>query len=195
MALRLATPAQAVRDVVMRRLGLLAHFGSFSTPALRRADPASLTISTPHWTCGVQPSDLARPDLWQNLAHRSWRFLIHAGDHAIAAAEATLDAAGGARFESINEGPAVRATEDAIRFAETQPEVEAAGYEPVLLRTAHLYMSLLGLVDQGSNAVEFVIALPPTFAGLEEGVLLRPEQALTALRTIMERQATPRGRT
>ncbi|HET9383439.1 MAG TPA: hypothetical protein VFP69_21755 [Streptomyces sp.] len=128
-------PAPALR-AVLTALGSPAALNEARTPALRTAQgPATAELALPvhvldHITAeGVTATRLT-----------GWRFLIHCGGHAVAAAETVLTPDGWG-FSHFFEGPYITSTELALRQAEAAPHP----YQPRLLSLPSLYMLTLWL--------------------------------------------------
>jgi len=82
-----------------------------------------------------------------------WRFLIHCGDRAVAAADTMLTPDGWA-FSHFFEGPYIASTERALRQAEAMKQP----YQPRLLSVPSLYMLTLWL--HGESAADAATGHP-----------------------------------
>ncbi|WP_381801385.1 hypothetical protein [Streptomyces niveus] len=129
-------PAPALRSV-LAALGSPTAVREARTPALRSAQgPLSPELPLPvHVLEQIAPSSDAPQT---RLA--GWRFLIHSGDRAVAAADTMLTPDGWA-FSRFFEGPYISATQRALRQAETLN----SPYQPRLLSVPGLYMLTLWL--------------------------------------------------
>jgi hypothetical protein len=107
------------------------------TPALRSASgPLSAELPLP-----VHVLDrITKPGRRPRTRLAGWRFLIHSGDRAVAAAETMLTPDGWA-FSHFFEGPYVPSTELALR----QAEAITGSFQPRLLSVPELYMLTLWL--------------------------------------------------
>jgi hypothetical protein len=181
---------EAVRSVVT---GLAAGAG-FRTPALRRADPEALALSTPH-RVALLPLDRIRRDASLRAAAQTtgWRFLLHDRDKVVAAADAVAAKEGGFQFGQVNEGPFVAATEEAIRRAERLDAVRKRRFAPVLLTVPALYVMALWLEDRDGEE-DVVLALAPAPSELEPYAPITPGAFLAVLAKLRERVPAESGR-
>ncbi|MEU3188314.1 hypothetical protein ABZ707_29590 [Streptomyces sp. NPDC006923] len=136
-------PAPALRSV-LAALGSPTAVRDAHTPALQSVQgPLSPELPLPvHVLDQVTPA--GRTATPEGRVPRTrlvgWRFLIRAGDHAVAAADTMLTPDGWA-FSRFFEGPYVTATERAVRQAESL----GTAYQPRLLSVPELYMLTLWL--------------------------------------------------
>ncbi|WAU81001.1 hypothetical protein O1Q96_15210 [Streptomyces sp. Qhu-G9] len=138
-------PAPALRTV-LTALGSPTAVREARTPSLRSAQ-GPLTAEHP---LPVHVLDHITSTGASTTRLAGWRFLVHCGDRAIAAAETRLTPDGWA-FSHFFEGPYITATERALRQAETTP----GPYQPRLLSVPALYMLTLWLHgDCGADGAE-----------------------------------------
>ncbi|MGW1029553.1 hypothetical protein ACWD4J_38725 [Streptomyces sp. NPDC002577] len=129
-------PAPALRSV-LTALGSPTAVREAHTPSLRSVEGPV----TPELPLPVHVLDRDTPaGSSPTTTLTGWRFLIRAGDRAVAAAETRLTPDGWA-FSHFFEGPYIAATELALR----QAEVMATPYQPRLLSVPELYMLTLWL--------------------------------------------------
>ncbi|MFE9097472.1 hypothetical protein [Streptomyces sp. NPDC007264] len=128
-------PAPALRSV-LTALGSPTAVHEARTPSLRAAQgPASPEMPLPvHVLDRITPTGASATRL------AGWRFLIRAGNRAVAAAETMLTPDGWA-FSRFFEGPYIAATELALAQAEAMKQP----YQPRLLSVPELYMLTLWL--------------------------------------------------
>ncbi|ANS63770.1 hypothetical protein SLINC_1546 [Streptomyces lincolnensis] len=128
-------PTPALRSV-LTALGSPTAVREARTPSLLHAKgPATPELPLPvHVLDGVDPAGTPATRL------AGWRFLIHCGGRAVAAAETMLTPDGWA-FSRFFEGPYIASTERALRQAETMTQA----YQPRLLSIPRLYMLTLWL--------------------------------------------------
>ncbi|MEV5730043.1 MULTISPECIES: hypothetical protein [Streptomyces] len=128
-------PAPALRSV-LTALGSPTAVREARTPSLLTAQgPVTPELPLPvHVLDSVSAQGVPATRL------AGWRFLIRAGDRAVAAAETRLTPDGWA-FSHFFEGPYVRSTELALQQAETLTQP----YQPRLLSVPGLYMLTLWL--------------------------------------------------
>ncbi|MGW5737206.1 MULTISPECIES: hypothetical protein [Streptomyces] len=128
-------PAPALRSV-LAALGSPTAVREARTPSLRAAQgPASPELPLP-----VHVLDRIAPAGTSPTRLAGWRFLIRAGDRAVAAAD-TMLTPDGWTFSHFFEGPYIASTERALRHAEAMP----MPYQPRLLSVPELYMLTLWL--------------------------------------------------
>jgi len=131
----------AAQRAVQQEFDRLAAAGAFSTPNLRRADRATLTLVDPHRSTDLTLTALltqAHP-----TAHlRGWRFLVEDGRREpLAAAEGVAIGCNEYRLGLVNEGRFVPTTVEALRRARSiAPEAE-----PLLLVIPGLLVAALWL--------------------------------------------------
>lgn len=161
MPLRTAKPPALAHEAVRSRLAHVAGMAAFGTPAMRRASPDALAMSTPH-RIAVLALDRIRPDMSirKSVQKKGWRFLVHDGDHVAAAADAVRGAAGEHSFGHLNEGPFVQGTEEAIRRAEDIEAVKKGRFEPLFLMVPAICVVALWLLDLKGDA-DWFMAIPP----------------------------------
>ncbi|GGX97182.1 hypothetical protein [Streptomyces fructofermentans] len=128
-------PAPALRSV-LTALGSPTAVREARTPSLRTAQGPV----TPELPLPVHVIDRIAPEGDSATRLSGWRFLIRAGERAVAAADTRLTPDGWA-FSHFFEGPYVTSTERALRQAETMP----GSYQPRLLSVPELYMLTLWL--------------------------------------------------
>ncbi|MDI3388128.1 hypothetical protein QIS99_18250 [Streptomyces sp. B-S-A8] len=158
-------PAPALRSV-LAALGSPTAVREARTPALRAATgPVRPELPLPvHVLDRISPlGGPARTRL------TGWRFLLHAGAQAVAAADTRLTPDGWT-FSHFFEGPYATATERALRQAEALP----APYQPRLLSVPELYMLTLWLhgdlaADPGEGTprpTDLLVPLAPAPPGI-----------------------------
>jgi hypothetical protein len=194
MPLDVNNPPIAAYEAVQSVVSELAGKSEFRTPALRRADPRSLALSTPH-RIATLPLDRLRQakDLRGSTEIRGWRFLIHDGDRVIASTDAIVGQNGGFEFGQINEGPFNEGMEQAIRKAEGLPAVQRDHFEPVVLVVPALYIVALWLESLGNNA-DLILPLSPTPGELRALEPIKVEDFLSVARRLAERVPTDSSR-
>ncbi|EST19779.1 hypothetical protein [Streptomyces niveus] len=158
-------PAPALRSV-LAALGSPTAVREARTPALRSVQgPLSPELPLPvHVLEQIAPSSDAPQT---RLA--GWRFLIHSGERAVAAADTMLTPDGWA-FSHFFEGPYIAATQTALRQAETLK----SPYQPRLLSVPGLYMLTLWLhqdIDADASAgapapADLLVPLAPAPPGI-----------------------------
>ncbi|MFJ4688411.1 hypothetical protein ACIQNG_04130 [Streptomyces sp. NPDC091377] len=130
-----SAPAPALRSV-MTALGSPTAVRAAPTPSLRTAEGPV----TPELPLPVHVLDRVTAEGVSATSLTGWRFLIHSGGRAVAAADTRLTPDGWA-FSHFFEGPYVNATEHALQQAETL----TGPYQPRLLSVPSLYMLTLWL--------------------------------------------------
>lgn len=128
-------PAPALRTV-LTALDSPTAVREARTPSLRAAQGPT----TPEFPLPVYVLDRITPSGTPTSRLTGWRFLIHCGDRAVAAAETILTPDGWG-FSHFFEGPYIASTERALRQAETMKQP----YQARLLSVPELYMLTLWL--------------------------------------------------
>ncbi|MGW2638371.1 hypothetical protein [Streptomyces sp. NPDC001348] len=128
-------PAPALRSV-LTALGSPTAVREARTPSLRAAQGPA----TPELPLPVHVLDRITAEGVSATRLTGWRFLIHCGGRAVAAAETRLTPDGWA-FSHFFEGPYIASTERALRQAETMQQ----SYQVRLLSVPALYMLTLWL--------------------------------------------------
>ncbi|MDI3407499.1 hypothetical protein [Streptomyces cavernicola] len=132
----LTAPAPALRSVL----------AALASPTAPRPAPGSVRPELPlpvHVLDRIRPHAGPPSGTLPGPPHTrltGWRFLLHSGERAVAAADTVLTPDGWT-FSHIVEGPYVAAGERALRQAEALP----APYQPRLLSVPELYMLTLWL--------------------------------------------------
>jgi hypothetical protein len=128
-------PAPALRSV-LTALGSPTAVREARTPSLRTAQGPA----TPELPLPVHVLDRITAEGVSATRLTGWRFLIHSGGRAVAAAETRLTPDGWT-FSHFFEGPYIASTERALRQAETMQQ----SYQVRLLSVPALYMLTLWL--------------------------------------------------
>lgn len=175
-------PAPALRSV-LAALGSPTAVREARTPSLRAAQgPVSPELPLPvHVLDRITPSGTSPTRL------AGWRFLIRAGERAVAAADTMLTPDGWA-FSHFFEGPYIASTERALRHAEAMP----MPYQPRLLSVPELYMLTLWLhgdctADGAGGDLapsDILVPLAPAPPGIAAH---RPHRALELLKVLTHR--------
>jgi len=161
MPLNTIDPPIAAYEVVRSTVANLAAQAGFGTPALRRADPAALAISTPHRMAVLALNRIQEAkDLRSVVDFKGWRFLVHHQTTIVAAADAVEVGTNEYRLGQLNEGPFVNGTETAIRRAEGHDAIVKGRFAPVFLLVPAVYVAALWLEDQQADN-DLVMAMPP----------------------------------
>lgn len=119
-----------------------------------------------------------------------WRFLIRAGDRAVAAADSVLTADGWT-FSRFFEGPYIPSTELALR----QAEAMAQPYQPRLLSVPGLYMLALWLhgdpTADGAGGRPAATDLLVPLAPAPPGIAAHRPHRVTELLPVLTHRVTP----
>jgi hypothetical protein len=154
--------APDVLDAVRRALSATGRFPR------RRGGALSLSLPHPVFTAGLEPVAAEKP-LIETAELTGWRVLLEEDQAVVAAAELAVpdgDARSGA---SINRGPFVHSTVQALRMAERDKRVESARFEVRLLRVVALYVTALWLHSSETDS-DLFIPLSPAPAPLSVDV-------------------------
>jgi hypothetical protein len=161
MPLHTIDPPMAAYEAVQSTMADLVAQNGFRTPALRRADPAALALSSPHRTAvlGLDRIQGAK-DLRSAAQITGWRFLVHHETTVVAAIDAVQTEKNQYRLGHVNEGPFVAGTEAAIRRVETLDQIRDGRFAPIFLLVPAIYVAALWLEDQTASA-DLVMVIPP----------------------------------
>ena len=182
-----AAPAAALRSV-LTALSSPTAVREARTPALLGAQGPL----TPELPLPVHVLDRITAEGVAVTRLTGWRFLIHCGDRAVAAAETVLTPDGWA-FSHFFEGPYVASTGHALRQAESVPQT----YQPRLLSVPELYMLTLWLHgDRSADAAcghpgptDLLVPLAPAPPGIAAH---RPHRVADLLPVLTHRAAPTR---
>ncbi|MBZ6086319.1 hypothetical protein ABT348_17125 [Streptomyces olivaceus] len=179
-------PAPALRSV-LTALSSPTAVREARTPALLRAQGPL----TPELPLPVHVLDRITAEGVAVTRLTGWRFLIHCGDRAVAAAETVLTPDGWA-FSHFFEGPYVASTGLALRQAESVPQT----HQPRLLSVPELYMLTLWLhEDRAADAAshpeptDLLVPLAPAPPGIAAH---RPHRVADLLPVLTHRTAPTR---
>lgn len=193
MPLDVSNPPIAAYEAVQSVVSHLAGKSSFRTPALRRAEPKKLALSTPHQIAVLRVDRLREANAFRlALEFRGWRFLILDGDRVIASTDAVASQRGGFEFGQVNEGPFNGSMEQAIRKAEELPAVQKSHFEPVVVLVPALYIVALWLRSpQEEN--DIILPLAPAPSELQPFEPLAIKEFMAVARRLAERVPTGRA--
>jgi hypothetical protein len=158
-------------DVLDAVRGALSATGRFPR---RRGGALSLSLPHPVFTAGLEPVAAEKP-LIETAELTGWRVLLEEDQAVVAAAELAVpdgDARSGA---SINRGPFVHSTVQALRTAERDQRVESARFEVRLLRVVALYVTALWLHSSETDG-DLFIPLSPAPAPLSADIAYETPQ-------------------
>jgi Papain-like cysteine protease AvrRpt2 len=204
-------PTDAV-EIVRQTLSKRASASGFGLPMLSKADPEALSIAMPHKVEFLDLADIRGDRIPKQRRPECWRFLVleerpsgsaegggdqATGFHPIAAATAVRAEGGGFEFDGLNEGPFVRATQEAIRRAETLTANDGGPFEVALLVVPALCVVALWLQDLSSEAGDYsgagdrLIPIEPSQLVRDAVEPLDPALFLEALRRIDAQRVDP----
>lgn len=161
------SPPEAVDEVARSSLRELTTAGQVRISSLAGAAPSEVGLSTPHPVYSLSLTDVVENHPPSDDALTGWRYLVDVGAGPVAAAEiATTAQSTEPRFASLNQGPFVNATVEALPVAETGGG--QAEYSMRLLRIPALYVLAMWLhaEDEGEDAF---VPLAPAPDPLESG--------------------------
>ncbi|MET7983476.1 MULTISPECIES: hypothetical protein [unclassified Streptomyces] len=178
-------PAPALRTV-LTALGSPTAVREARTPSLRLAQGPV----TPELPLPVHVLDRITPAGASATRLAGWRFLIHSGDRAVAAADTMLTPDGWA-FSRFFEGPYITATELALRQAETMQQP----YQARLLSVPELYMLTLWLhgdcTADGATGHPAADDLLVPLAPAPPGIAAHRPYLVTELLPVLTHRVTP----
>lgn len=171
MGITVVSPDDSVTEMMRIQLAGMAQQRAFRTLRLAEAQPETLQLSVPHPVFNLDLDQIDGDDTLQRVSMTAWRYFVTSGNEIVAATEATAKHRHGrAVFSSINEGPFVHSSVQALREADTWPEVQSGQYVIALLRVPSIYFVALWLRDaQGRAKSDVFVPLKPSPPGVEGG--------------------------
>jgi hypothetical protein len=131
-------PAPDFLDAVRRAVSATGRFPR------RRGGALSLSLPHPVFTAGLEPLAAEKP-LIDAAELTGRRVLLEEDQAVVAAAELAVSNSDGRSAASINRGPFVHSTVEALRTAERDQRVESTRFEVRLLQVVALYVTALWL--------------------------------------------------
>jgi hypothetical protein len=183
MKMKYAKPPSMATEAISSKLASMGAEPHVRTHALRDVHPSELKADEPHQVYTMRLDQLVSGD--DRPSPSGWRFLLRQNDRAVAAAETITDDAGGSQFASLNRGPFVDGTVEALDFAGTLPDPAAGSYEPRLLDVPALHARALWL-HGGDDVEDVAIPVAPTPPGIEAQRVYPLSEFLTKLRSQAE---------
>lgn len=168
----------AVRD----NLSELAGRAAYRHRALARVNPLDVALALPHDVYSLGLDELVRGATLDDAQLVGRRFLVMAGDDAVASAEIARDDG-----FTATEGPFVTGTARAIAVAEQDPATADGDYEVRVLRVPALYLMALWLSGGGHQA-DLVIPMDPAPEPFSGGEKVRPDELLGRLAELARRR-------
>jgi hypothetical protein len=120
-----------------------------------------LSLSLPHpvFTAGLEPLAAEKP-LLEAAELTGRRVLLEEDQAVVAAAELAVSEGDGRSAASINRGPFVHSTVEALRTAERDQRVESSRFEVRLLQVVALYVTALWLHGSEADSDLFIPLSP-----------------------------------
>lgn len=160
---------------------------------------ADVTLSFPHQVHAVGLDHLAARQTLTDSTVTGWRYLVLAGDRAVACSEVSVGSeAEPSVLELVNVGSSAQSTGSTLQALDEVPEVQSGRYQPRMLKIPALSVFLLWLypLDGGDH---LFVALPPVPDFLDLDHIYREEELLDLLedpvRRSLEFDDSPIGRT
>ena len=141
MPFTLAQPPKAVTDLTQSKLQEIAAANGFRVQALANAKPEQIQLETGHPVYNLGLQDIVANLSLSQLQVSTWRFIVRSGAGEPSAAE-TLSSRGSrsAEFSSVNSGPFVAGTTEALAAISKDPTFANGSWEGRLLRVPALYI-------------------------------------------------------
>jgi hypothetical protein len=144
---------------------------------MRGLDLQSVRVQPPHAVYDLRADAIASGGGLETAQNSAMRYIVNASTGSLAA-EVRPD---GSALASINSGPFVDATTQALNALESMDAVAAGSYEARLLRCSALATLAIWLKsDKDGN--DLIYPLSPAPAFLRAGVTYTPAEFFTALR-------------
>lgn len=183
MAMHYAAPPDGTEQVAGQGVEAVVRTARMKTSggrALTMTAPEQLALTAPHAMYNVSLEAIINRVPIDDAPQTAWRYLVDAGDGAVASSEVAIGADGQLTFAQLNEGPFVAATAQALRDAERIPEVANGNYEARVLRVPALYVLALWLKDL-DDSNDLIIPLDPAPPYLDAGFVYREPEFYNAL--------------
>jgi len=156
MPLRVATPPPGAYDLVAQAVASVSTAGGAASAVVAVRDPARLNATIPHRVYSLTSPQISSGQNVNRARFLAWRFLIQDGSRVVAAVELAGDAQGrNLRFASLESGPFVQGTRNAVTMAEGLDTVRASNFELRVLKLASVYAMALWLknLDGGEDLI------------------------------------------
>ncbi len=177
MPLRFISDTPATQSLVQAGLQRLAQRGVAAPQPMRGLNLQSAQLKTPHPVYDLRADAVASGGGLETAQNSGLRYIVTSPTGSLAA-EVRAD---GDAVSSINSGPFVDATTQALNALQSMAAVAAGSYEARLLRCSALATLAIWLKsDRDSNDLIYPLSPAPPF--LPAGVTYTPAEFLTALR-------------
>jgi hypothetical protein len=191
MPLRYATEPQDGSGLVRAGLNRLSVRKSQLTGVV--GDFGALELKPPHAIYDLQADEIVAGGGLASAHPGGFRYMIHTADGAVAAAEVHTDAAGHANLlATMNYGPFVAATEQALVQLAVNERVRADTYEVRLLRVSAIPVMAIWLKSDAGGA-DMIYPLAPAPGGLKAETLCSAEDFLNAIMPIAKVRVAAKG--
>jgi hypothetical protein len=161
MPLNMPEPPGRIREETRSKLGQIASAGGGGPKLLGEVAPEDVEVSTPHQVFVLGLDDIEAGGGLERAKPVGWRFLLESGGNVIAGAEVS-ETPERTFPPSFYRSSFVGATATAIKAARALPQLELAGFDLRLLRSAELYQVALWL---HSPHTDLLIPLAPSPVG------------------------------
>lgn len=168
----------AVRD----NLSELAGRTAYRHRALASVNPLDVALALPHDVYSLGLDDLVRGATLDDARLVGRRFLVMAGENAVASAEIARDDG-----FTATEGPFVAGTARAVAVAEQDPATAEGNYEVRVLRVPALYFMALWLSGD-SGEPDLVIPMDPAPEPFSPGERVSPDELMAHLAELARRR-------
>jgi hypothetical protein len=183
MAMQYAAPPEGAQQVAGQGVEAVVRTARMKTSggrALTMTAPEQLALTAPHAMYNVSLAAIINEVPIDDAPQTAWRYLVDAGDGAVASSEVAIAPGGQLTFAQLNEGPFVAGTEQALRDAEQIPEVANGNYEARVLRVPALDVAALWLKDLDGGD-DLIVPLDPSPPFLVAGRVYRERELYAAL--------------
>ena len=168
MPVTFAAPPPQVAELTQRQLQEMAQHKHFTVAPLAAAEPSKIQLDSGHPVYNIGLSDLLTDKpLTAAAPFTAWRFIVNAGTPDSAAAETLQDPEQGIpTFASVNAGPFVTGTIEALKNLATDPAFAKGDWEGRMIRVPALYVMAIWAHEKktGADLIRPTAPIPPYLA-------------------------------
>ncbi|HWW23256.1 MAG TPA: hypothetical protein VNY78_05095 [Edaphobacter sp.] len=161
MPITFAAPPRQVAELTQRQLQEMAQHKHFTIAPLAAAEPGKIQIDSGHPVYNIGLHDLLSNKPITAAPFTAWRFIVNAGTPDSAAAETLQDPEQGIpTFASVNAGPFVTGTIEALSTLATDPAFTKGDWEGRMIRIPALYVMAIWAHEK-KTGVDLIRPIPP----------------------------------
>jgi hypothetical protein len=167
MPITFAAPPRQVAELTQRQLQEMAQHKHFTIAPLATAEPGKIQLDAGHPVYNIGLQDLLSNKPITAAPFTAWRFIVNAGTPDSAAAETLQDPEQGIpTFASVNAGPFVTGTIEALSTLATDPAFTKGDWEGRMIRIPALYVMAIWAHEKktGTDLIRPIRPIPPYLA-------------------------------